>query len=432
MANTNSEVINDSSILLPSNLKGNKKNNDVGINKSSQEYIKRNAPQKCSSLLIYHQNIRGINNKIEELLSQWESKLPHVFCFTEHHLSKPEITCTVITNYNLGAYYCRKSKKSSGVSIYVHHNLQFTPNDLDEYCTDQDIEICAVKLHNFSISTSILTVYRSPTGNFLYFLNILESVLTQIYSASIDIILCGDINVNYLDEAGTKKQKLDSLLASYNLYSIVNFPTRVTNTSATATDNFFIDKHRNEIYSINSLSNGLSDHDAQILSLRNLKFPNSPNYFINERDINESTILDFKLNLNCETWADVFAVEEDVNLMFNNFLNNYLIIFNHSFPYKKYSSIQKDKAWLTTGIKISCARKRQLFVLSRNTDNPEIIRYYKKYCKILSDIIKLAKKYHYNKLITNSKNKIKNTWSIIRSVTKSGSNVISSISTDGK
>jgi hypothetical protein len=104
------------------------------------------------------------------------------------------------------------------------------------------------------------------------------------------------------------------------------------------------------------------------------KFPNSPNYSVSTRDINEFTKSEFKLNLNCEIWADV-------NLMFNNFLNNYLIIFNHSFPYKKYSSKQKSKTWLTTGIKISCARKRELYVLSRNTHNPELVRYYKKYCK---------------------------------------------------
>jgi exonuclease III len=66
-----------------------------------------------------------------------------------------------------------------------------------------------------STNICILTVYRSPTGNFSYFLNNLESVLTRLYSTSLDIILCGDINVNYLDDDGTKKHKLDSLLASY-------------------------------------------------------------------------------------------------------------------------------------------------------------------------------------------------------------------------
>jgi hypothetical protein len=53
-------------------------------------------------------------------------------------------------------------------------------NDLDEFCTDQEIEICAVKLHYLSTVICILTVYRSPTGNFLHFLNNLESILMRI------------------------------------------------------------------------------------------------------------------------------------------------------------------------------------------------------------------------------------------------------------
>jgi hypothetical protein len=66
----------------------------------------------------------------------------------------------------------------------------------------------------------------------------------------------------------------------------VDFPTRVTNISATAIDNFFIDKHRNEIFSINSLPNGLFDHDAQILTLNNIKLLNPSNYPVIRRDIN--------------------------------------------------------------------------------------------------------------------------------------------------
>jgi hypothetical protein len=73
-------------------------------------------------------------------------------------------------------------------------------------------------------------------------------------------------------------------------------------------------------------------------------------------------------------------------------------------------------------------------VLSRNTDNPGLVRYYKNYCRILSDIIKLAKKHYYNKIIINSKHKVKTTWGIIKSVTnaKSSKSTITSISTEGK
>jgi hypothetical protein len=72
-------------------------------------------------------------------------------------------------------------------------------------------------------------------------------------------------------------------------------------------------------------------------------------------------------------------------------------------------------------------------VLSRNTDNPELGRYYKKCCRILSDI-KLAKKHYYNKLIINSKNKVKTTLGIIKSITnaKSSKSIITSISSKGK
>jgi hypothetical protein len=107
---------------------------------------------------------------MEELLTQWETNQPHVLCFTEHHLTKPEITCTVIKSYNLGTYYCRKFKKICGVSIFVHQNLQFTHTDLDEFCTDQEIEICAVKLQNFFTNICILTIYiYLPKRNFFTF-----------------------------------------------------------------------------------------------------------------------------------------------------------------------------------------------------------------------------------------------------------------------
>jgi exonuclease III len=78
--------------------------------------------------------------------------------------------------------------------------------ELDGFCRDHDLEVCAVQLHFSSIIFYILCVYRPPTGNFSYFLSSLESVLNQIYSNSINIIICGDININYLDNTNNKLQ----------------------------------------------------------------------------------------------------------------------------------------------------------------------------------------------------------------------------------
>ena len=48
---------------------------------------------------------------------------------------------------------------------------------------------------------------------------------------------------------------------------------------------------------------------------------------------------------------------------------------------------------------------------------PDLKYYYKTYCNILASIIKGAKNLHYNQLISNSSNKMKPTWGIIKSDT---------------
>ena len=78
----------------------------------------------------------------------------------------------------------------------------------------------------------VLTHYRAPSGNFSIFLLKLHTILQSLYTPMLHFIICGDININYLNESVNKSQ-LDNLLLSYNLTSI-NFPTRVQNTSATA------------------------------------------------------------------------------------------------------------------------------------------------------------------------------------------------------
>ena len=130
-----------------------------------------NPPNKNNNadLIILHQHIRGLYNKIAGLLYFWTTEFPHTLCFTEHHLCDHEINSTCIKYYKLGAKYCRKGCKYGGVSIFVHETLLFSTVELNEFCRVQDLEVCAVKLHISSFVLCILCVYRPPTGNFSYF-----------------------------------------------------------------------------------------------------------------------------------------------------------------------------------------------------------------------------------------------------------------------
>jgi len=135
----------------------------------------------------------------------------------------------------------------------MHETRQCTNINLDEFYKEQDIEACVVKINLSSLTICILSIYRSPTGNFLHFLCTLESIHNFLHNKRIEIIICDDFNISYLND-NDKKSKLYNLFLSYNLYSAVNFPSRIHNNFITAIDNIFIGKVKYDNYSIHLIT----------------------------------------------------------------------------------------------------------------------------------------------------------------------------------
>jgi hypothetical protein len=108
------------------------------------------------------------------------------------------------------------------------------------------------------------------------------------------------------------------------------------------------------------------------------------------------------------SWDLIFS-SDDVNIMFNSFLDTYLKIYYSSFPPpKKKNKIPNNTSGLITiGIITSCKWKRKLYMTCGNNNNSELNNYYKKYCKILSKVIKEATRLKYDNKIENLVIKIK-------------------------
>jgi hypothetical protein len=86
--------------------------------------------------------------------------------------------------------------------------LKLSNVNLYEFCKEQDLEVCAVKLPSPLGNICILPIYRAPSGKFSYFLNGSDAILKSLHSINLEFIICADINVNYLADNNRNKKTI--------------------------------------------------------------------------------------------------------------------------------------------------------------------------------------------------------------------------------
>ncbi|GFG36110.1 hypothetical protein Cfor_03752, partial [Coptotermes formosanus] len=171
------------------------------------------------------------------------------------------------------------------------------------------------------------------------------------------------------------------------------------------------DSYQYDRYEIFPVLNGLSDHEAQFLTLHLTPTTNKDNHTNFIRNINNSTVYDFQMKLSYENWEPIFN-SDDVNASFNAFFNIFLRHFYSSFPLIQVHKF-KPNLCFTPGILASCRHKRVLHLEVRKSNNPVLLKHYNDYCNILTKVINQAKRMNYAKQILNSTNRIRTMWKII-------------------
>lgn len=92
---------------------------------------------------------------------------------------------------------------------------------------------------------------------------------------------------------------------------MINFPTRESNNKGTLIDNIFLDNTKHNCISVYVMENVLSEHDAQILSLKEMQIPLLK---ITQKKNKTRLINDQMIG----SWESVYNAD-NVNSMFNNF-----------------------------------------------------------------------------------------------------------------
>lgn len=126
-----------------------------------------------------------------------------------------------------------------------------------------------------------------------------------------------------------------------------------------------------------------------------------------------------------ENWNSLYELGEntdDINKLYGKFLDTFKFYFNTAFPLKSRrakrtngeNNNDDNKGWVTAGIRISCAKKRELHKLNKLSNDAAFGRYVREYKKVLNKCIKLAKLKYNTSKIQSSCNKTKTAWKIVK------------------
>lgn len=327
-----------------------------------------------------------------------------IVCITEHWLKDHQIMFG-FKNHQVASSFCRVNAVHGGSIVLIRNNIKFKERcDIVKLSVERTIEIACIELERLII----LSVYRPPASSYEMFENIIDEALSKLCNSNKNIIVCGDFNINLLDDCG-RSNSLINLFKCFNLSNLFLVPTRITHNTATCIDNIFTDLIPNESSIINKLP---SDHCGQLASF-NIVTNKLLRKDISYVPVNENRLKIYRNNV----MSKLIELEyhEDVNQLYNSLFNTINSEYNIVFKPKKMqvSSSLKFSDWATVGIHKSRQKLYELYEEKTYNHSEQFIQYTRNYSKMFKRVCSLAKSNYIKNQIINSTNVTKMTWKII-------------------
>lgn len=145
-----------------------------------------------------------------------EQKDCKILLITEHWKTYEQLQLLPIDGFVLAGYWCRNHGEHGGAAVYVRRNTKYKHiKKLSDYSVKGEMECAVVECTISKMAHLIVSVYRPCNGEKDKFLELLEKLLSAMYTENRIIILGGDFNIE-LRKENKFKSELVSLLKPFH------------------------------------------------------------------------------------------------------------------------------------------------------------------------------------------------------------------------
>lgn len=294
--------------------------------------------------------------------------------------------------------------------MFVYNDISYQHMGTSLSC--DDCEICSIVIERkFQRNILCVLAYRPPQGNVSMFLDKARNYINELYKEhSMDLLLMGDMNIDYLDVRNSNTKKLLSFMNSLNLNQVIRSPTRYSMNKGSLLDLMLT--NLKFIKSAEPYNLNLSDHWPTLLVYKKTRERNKM-VQITCRSYTEENLTKFKDLLNGEDWNNIYEMS-DPNIIWDTLFKKSLKLLNETCPLKSIT-VKKDRPLYITNVIIEMGHERdRLFKVAMNLNTENSWKMARRQRTVTNYAIKKAKSMYFKEKLKECKDDSRKFWRQIK------------------
>ena len=185
------------------------------------------AQLQCFSLTDSHitialLNVRSLNAKLPDILSDNNMACASILCFCETWLSESHAPLQIFNHHTILRCDRQSDNNKGGVLMSIDPHIKVT--NTSTFCIGNCIEGIVTKLMFPNASeVRLVLIYRSPSSPLNALVSNLSTIISQLSMSTLPILIMGDFNVDLLCDS-TNNTLLQMMLTN-GFTQLVNSPT---------------------------------------------------------------------------------------------------------------------------------------------------------------------------------------------------------------